>query len=129
MTLWDWSLQAWRRPGVEAAALERQDRNGESVALILWRAWAGPVDEATAARAEGVASAFEAEVLSPLRQARRALKGPREGFQRLDTLKGDVRAVELAAERRLLAALEQLTPEAAADAEAGFQRLAAGLGL
>lgn len=129
MSLFEWSVQAWRRPGVEAAALQRQDGMGESIALILWRAWAGSVGEAVEARAQALAGGFEAEVITPIRQARRALRTGREGFPSLATLKDEVRAVELAAERRLLAALESLAPDAGGDPEAAWARLDRALGL
>jgi uncharacterized protein (TIGR02444 family) len=129
VSLFEWSVQAWRRPGVEAAALERQDRMGESIALILWRAWAGSVDEAVYARAQALADSFEADVIAPIRQARRALRASREGFPSLETLREEMRVVELAAERRLLAALERLAPEAGSDAETAWTRLDKGLGL
>jgi uncharacterized protein (TIGR02444 family) len=39
--LWDWAVQGYARPGVEALCLELQDEYGQCVSFLLWAAWAG----------------------------------------------------------------------------------------
>lgn len=125
MSLWDWALDAYGRPGVAEAALAAQDRDGRIVSFLLWKAWADP-DAATEARGAEIARAWSRAAIVPLREARRALKAPappvddaaREG------LREQVRAAELQAERLLLETLERLAGQgrAAADARAAFAR-------
>jgi uncharacterized protein (TIGR02444 family) len=102
VTLRDWAVAAWARPGVAEACLDLQDRHGQCVALLLWRLWAGAMPEAVLIQVIEAARPFEHEVLRPLRAARRAVG---EG-----DLKPRIRAAELAAEYELLAALEAFTP-------------------
>ena len=111
MALWDWTLEAYGRPGVPEACLSLQDQYGQNTSLLLWAVWAEAADPALLARAADVARRWEALALSPLREVRRALKpafadvadGPRTG------LREDVKAVELRAERVLMETLEAMT--------------------
>jgi uncharacterized protein (TIGR02444 family) len=114
MRAWDFVVERHAEPGVEAACLALQDRHGQCVSLLLWRAWAEA--EAIAAppplieAAVQAARAWDAEVVRPLRAIRRRLKAPlpaiadasREG------LRQGVLAQELSAERALIEALEGL---------------------
>ena len=110
MTLWDYALVAWARPGVSEVCLQLQNQHGQCVALLLWRAWATTegrqVSGSTARRAINLARLRESKINAPLRAARRALAGAPEGVEA-------ARAAELDAERALLEALEALTPPAA----------------
>lgn len=114
-SLWDWSLQAWRTPGVEEAALELQDTAGQNVCLLLWSAWSvrvgAPLDDETLEAACDVARAWEGRVTGPLRGVRRALKGQIIDIETADreAVRDAVKAVELDAERRLLRMLEGMT--------------------
>lgn len=116
MSLWDFALAAWRRPGVEQACLELQEAFGQPPPLLLWRMWAlagrRPVGEAELAAAVSAAKAWQAQVIDPLRQTRRALKAPPPPFaaERCRPLKDQVMAAEVAAERVLLDVLEALSP-------------------
>ncbi|HEY2178677.1 MAG TPA: TIGR02444 family protein [Caulobacteraceae bacterium] len=107
MRLWEFALAAWGRPGVEAASLTLQDEHGQCVPLVLWRAWA--VAEGRAVpdtdRILEVARYCEGQILAPLRATRRAVKAPGNA-----DIRKALRASELAAERDLLEALEELTP-------------------
>lgn len=118
MSLWAWSVAAYARPGVADACLALQDDHGQCVCLLLWAAWAGPVDAATLDRAAHIARQWEARALAPLRTARRGMKAPADGLADAprQRLREDVKAAELRAERMLLEALEGLaapsgTPE------------------
>lgn len=105
MTLWDFALTAWDRPGVSEICLRLQDRHGQCVPLLLWRAWAAaerrePGDDLMR-NAVALARTHEREIIAPLREARRAPGS--EGAEA-------ARQAELAAEEALLNALDALTP-------------------
>jgi uncharacterized protein (TIGR02444 family) len=122
MDLWDWTLEAYARPGVPEACLALQDQHGQNTSLLLWAVWAEAADSDLLARAADAARRWEALALAPLRAVRRALKPPlppiddagREG------LREDVKAVELRAERVLMETLEAMT-----DGQGGAHALAA----
>lgn len=112
MTLWDWALAAYRKPGVSEACLELQDAGGQNVCLLLWTAWAVETGQAldTDARADAcdIARSWEDAAVAPLRAIRRRLKGrilDMDDAAR-EAVRDQVKAVELLAERHLLAALE-----------------------
>ena len=75
---WDYSVELYRRPGVEAACLDLQRRHGLDVNLVLlccWQASRGvPLDRALLSRAGEVVASLQAEVVRPLRALRRRLK-------------------------------------------------------
>jgi uncharacterized protein (TIGR02444 family) len=118
LTLWDFALATWRRPGVEEACLELQDRHGQSVALLLWGAWSAregwSLDGEVIVRAVALAEGWESRVLQPMRHARRGLGGQLPG------LDDDERAVlierlqsaELEVERQFARALEAIAAPA-----------------
>ena len=112
MTLWDWALAAYGKPGVSEACLELQDAAGQNVCLLLWAAWAvetgRAVDADARADACDVARAWDDAAVAPLRAVRRRLKGrilDMDDAAR-QAVRDQVKAVELMAERHLLAALE-----------------------
>ena len=74
VSLWDFALTLYARPGVQAAGLTLQDEHGQSVPLLIWRLWANDrrVDAATLRAAAGLACDWEARVVAPLRTVRRA---------------------------------------------------------
>jgi uncharacterized protein (TIGR02444 family) len=109
---------AYGRPGVAGLCVELQDQEGQSVALLLWAAWARPDDPAVAARACDLARTWEATAIGPLRAARRGLRPPMPPIpdSAREVLRAQVQAVELAAERVLLETLEALgSPGTAGD--------------
>ena len=80
MEFWPFSLEVYRKPGVEAACLSLQDRFGLDVNVILFACWAGAAgygrltrDEIAAA--QKIVSDWNGPVVRPLRQVRRVLKG------------------------------------------------------
>jgi uncharacterized protein (TIGR02444 family) len=109
VTLWDFALAAWDRPGVSEICLRLQDRHGQCVPLLLWRAWAAEEGRAPGGdlirNAIALARTHEREVIAPLREARRTSHS--------DGAKAAKQA-ELAAEAALLNALDDLTPAASA---------------
>ena len=110
MSLWDWTLEAYARPGVPEACLTLQDEHGQNTSLLLWAVWAETADAELLARAADAAHRWEEIALAPLRSVRRGLKPPlppvadkaREG------LRDDVKAAELRAERVLMETLETM---------------------
>lgn len=132
MSLWDWTLAAYARPGVPEACLELQDRFGRNTSFLLWAVWAGGAgrapDAMRFAEAATVARAWEAETLAPLREVRRRLKAARPPIDDAarEGLREDVKAAELRAERVLMEMLEALTPQAGGgdDAREALRRAA-----
>lgn len=114
---WDWALAAYRAPGVSEACLDLQDGAGQNVPLLLWAAWTAatgrPLDEDTIEAACDAARAWESVAVLPLRNVRRTLKKPIPdiGDAGREALRDQVKAVELAAERHLMADLEALIEE------------------
>jgi uncharacterized protein (TIGR02444 family) len=133
LSLWNFALVAWGRPGVSEACLRLQDDSGQCAPLLLWRAWAAgegrDLDAAALGAGVELARAWEGMVTGPLRAARRALKSPFAGLDAAGraALACEVRTAELAAERLLLEALEAATPAgggAAADVADALAELA-----
>jgi uncharacterized protein (TIGR02444 family) len=115
-SLWDWSLAAYAAPGVQEACLHLQDAHDHNVPLLLWSAWTAQTgrrpDADDIEAACDTARAWSTCAIAPLRAIRRTLKGPLSDIEtdaRL-ALREQVKAVELAAERHLLDALQALTP-------------------
>jgi uncharacterized protein (TIGR02444 family) len=111
MTLWDWAVEAYARPGVADACMELQDRHGQSASFLLWAAWARSIDPGLLADAAQVARVWDGAAVTPLRDVRRtlkALRAPVEDVAR-ERVRTGVRAAELAAEQLLLQTLEALT--------------------
>ena len=113
--LWDWAVRAWAADGVNEACLHLQDAAGQNIPLLLWAAWAartGRRPDADALEAAcDIARAWQEAAIAPLRAVRRTLKGPNPDLDNADreAVRDQVKAVELEAERRLLAALEALS--------------------
>lgn len=111
MSIWEWALEVYARPGAPEACLALQDEHGQNTPLLLWAVWAETADPDLLARAVACARAWDAAAIRPLRAVRRGLKTPtppvadalREG------LREDVKAAELRAERALLETLADMT--------------------
>ena len=116
MRLWDWARTAYAVDGVADACLELQDAAGQNVPLLLWAAWCaaeGRAPDEDALEAAGdTARAWQDTAIGPLRAVRRALKprAPDLDDGDREAVRAQVKAVELEAERCLLAALEALAP-------------------
>jgi uncharacterized protein (TIGR02444 family) len=110
MSLWDWTLEAYGRPGVPEACLTLQDDYGQNTSLLLWAVWAEAADPDLLARAAQAAHRWEATALVPLRAVRRALKAPCPPVadKAREALREDVKAAELRAERVLMETLEDM---------------------
>src|SRR5579859_4758670 len=130
MSLWDWTLQAYARPGVPQACLTLQDEFGQNTSLLLWAVWAETEDPAVLARAADIARRWEALALTPVRAVRRALKPAFEGVADAarEDLREDVKAVELRCERVLMESLEPLGGKGGAHALAALEAASAAWG-
>ncbi len=113
VSLWDFAVATYRRPGVEEACLALQDDHRQCVPLLLWRLWVldRVIDATDLRRAVDVARKWETAVVAPLRSVRRGL---RESFPAVAddarlALREKLKAAELLAERVLLESLERLT--------------------
>lgn len=77
-SFWRFSLRTYRRPGVQEACLALQERCGVDVNLLLFCGWTGragrALDDASLRGAVGRVGQWQAEVIAPLRLARRGLK-------------------------------------------------------
>ena len=129
--LWDWAVRAYAAEGVSEACLHLQDAAGQNAPLLLWAAWAARTGRApdpdTLEAACDIARAWQDAAIAPLRAVRRTLKGPNPDLENADreAVRAQVKAVELEAERRLLAALEALSPSAEAAPAPALEALVA----
>lgn len=131
MNLWDWSLRAWAAPGVEAACLDLQDAQGQNIPLLLWAAWCAvtgrsPSEDDLDAACD-TARVWQDTVVGPLRGVRRALATRIPDLDETDreAVRSQVKSLELDAERRLLAALEALSPPSVGSGKSPLPALAA----
>lgn len=115
-TFWDWALKAYAAPGVPEACLQLQDGPGQNVPLLLWAGWTAAtgrvLDEDAIEGACDCARAWDAAAVAPLRTLRRTLKNTNPDIDTAarESVREAVKAVELAAERHLMAGLEALAP-------------------
>lgn len=116
MSLWKWAVAAYSADGVAEACLELQDSAGQNIPLLLWAAWCAAggrmPDEDVLEAAGDTARAWQETAIAPLRAVRRNLKprAPDLDDDAREAVRAQVKAVELDAERRLLLALEALSP-------------------
>lgn len=106
----DYSLALYGQEAVRAALLRLQDQQGLDVNMVLLCVYSAacgedPLSEAEMERLVRVAWAWGREVVAPLRQARRALKGM--SARGSEALREDVKRLELDAEWAMQAALDQ----------------------
>ena len=110
--LWSFALDTYARPGVEDACLRLQ-RAGTNVCLLLCAAWLGQRGVAwDAQRAEALhelAQPWHDDVVEPLRRLRTQWRDAARTDEALNTLREQVKGLELDAERQLLLRLETLS--------------------
>lgn len=109
MTLTEYALGAWQRPGLEAACLQLQDDYQLSVPLLLCSAWlqARACNLAPGSLLPAVQPVLDWEraTVWPLRTLRRNLKSQLAGRPALAGLREQIKACEQAAEWQVLADL------------------------
>jgi uncharacterized protein (TIGR02444 family) len=114
---WDWAVAAYAGEGVAEACLRLQDDHGQCVPLLLWAAWrvheGQGVGETDAVKAALIARTWSNDVVTPLRQVRRRLKTLLdEGDEAIRLpLREKIKALELDAERALMARLSDMASE------------------
>jgi len=102
---WRFSLALYQAPSVAQLCLDLQDRRTLDVNLLLYVIWAGlhgvAIDDAALARLTLLTAPLREEVIAPLRQARRALKGPLGAVDpnASASLRKDILTAELKAEQ------------------------------
>ncbi|MBD2837147.1 TIGR02444 family protein [Pseudomonas sp. JM0905a] len=121
--LWTFALRLYTEPGVEQACLHLQDSGGD-VCLLLTACWLGRRGAAfDASRLDtllSVCEPWQEEVVKPLRALRQNWRAQAQDDPALAGLREQIKALELEAERKLLARLES-----AADgwAEGGMEQV------
>lgn len=131
--LWSFSLNTYARPGVEPACLQLQSA-GINVCLLLCGLWLGErgvtCNEHRLQLLRDVAGPWDADVVQPLRALRLQWKAAASDDAKLNSLREQVKALELEAERHLLLRLErtaQSWPQGdAADLSAWLEGVTAG---
>ncbi|MEM0928666.1 MAG: TIGR02444 family protein [Pseudomonadota bacterium] len=117
MRLWDYAVQVYGVGGIKDCLLTLQDKHGGDVNIALWCLWCGhqniAVPGADVPSILSTADSITAEVVRPLRRARRALSAPRpeQDATAFAVLRQDVLALELRAEQLVLQQLERATLE------------------
>ncbi|GAA4350996.1 hypothetical protein GCM10023165_38780 [Variovorax defluvii] len=90
-------------PALQRTLLQRQDDEGLDVVLHLFAHWATtqghPLDDAALAEARTLVAPWRNEVIAPLRALRRSMKPIAAGAARIEAVRDQVKAAELAAER------------------------------
>ena len=75
---WDFSVQLYERPGVEAACLALQDRRALDVNLLLWGLWLADcgvlLESSTLDQAKTIVGPWRDTIISPLRTLRRQMR-------------------------------------------------------
>lgn len=121
--LWNFALQLYARPGVEAACLQWQDLGGD-VCLLLCGMWLSArgiaPNEQRARQLAELADAWQTDVVKPLRTLRQAWRDKASQDAQLAGLREQVKGLELAAERVLLERLEGICKDWAAAPETGL---------
>lgn len=131
MSLWDWSVRVWAVEAVQVAGLDLQDAQGQNLPLLLWAAWCAQTGRAPDAddieAACDTARVWQETTVAPLRAIRRTLKTrtPDLDDADRDAVRAQIKAIELDAERRLLAALEALAPAPSGQPKPVFPALVA----
>ena len=131
--LWSFSLNTYARPGVEPACLQLQSA-GINVCLLLCGLWLGERGVTCNGHRlqllRDVAGPWDADVVQPLRALRLQWKAAASDDAKLNSLREQVKALELEAERHLLLRLErtaQRWPQGdAADLSAWLEGVTAG---
>ncbi|TSD80086.1 TIGR02444 family protein [Pseudomonas sp. KBS0710] len=110
--LWSFALSIYARPGCEAACLRLQEQ-GADVCLLLCGAWlerrSVALEPGRIEALQQLARPWQQAVVEPLRQIRRQWRTMAQQDVPLAALRERVKALELEAERELLARLEVLT--------------------
>ncbi|MCY1304487.1 hypothetical protein D9M70_542450 [compost metagenome] len=107
--LWTFALHLYGLPGVEPACLQLQEQ-GADVCLLLTGCWLGrrgvAFDSTRLDSLRAVCDPWQEHVVGPLRALRQNWRVQAQDDQALAGLREQIKALELEAERKLLARLE-----------------------
>lgn len=110
--LWTFALRLYTEPGVEQACLHLQE-NGADVCLLLTACWLGrrgvAFDASRLDSLRRVSEPWQEQVVKPLRSLRQSWRPQAQVDPALAGLREQIKALELEAERKLLARLEGAT--------------------
>ena len=102
-SLWSFSLEVYRRPGVEEACLKLQDDIGADVNILIYCCWRGTLAEGEMAALLPELAPWQSGVVRGLRTVRRILKPMLADMGDLSAAAADLRekiaALELEAEK------------------------------
>ncbi|MDU9391089.1 TIGR02444 family protein [Pseudomonas sp. zfem002] len=109
--LWDFAIELYARPGVEAACLDLQEQ-GADVCLLLCAAWlerrrAG-ISEERLEQLRQLAGPWQSTVVRPLRALRQQWRADATNDPQLAALRERLKALELDAERLQLQRLQAI---------------------
>lgn len=111
ISLWDFSLHYYARPGVSPLCLRLQDEQGANVNVVLWALWLGyrgvRLESASLTQALRKIHSWDQHYVLPLRHLRRRMKVE---FDVTDTsieaVRAQIKQAELLAEKHLQQILE-----------------------
>ncbi len=107
--LWTFALRLYAEPGVEQACLRLQD-GGADVCLLLTACWLGqrgtPFDTTRLDTLHDACNPWQEQVIKPLRSLRQNWRAQAQDDLALAGMREQIKALELEAERKLLARLE-----------------------
>ena len=110
--LWNFALELYAQPGIEATCLSLQDEHGEDICLLICGAWLERNGVfCTAARLDqlrALSEQWQRQIIAPLRELRRRWKPGAAQDETLAALRQRLARLELDAERELLTRLESL---------------------
>ncbi|MDE3739224.1 TIGR02444 family protein [Pseudomonas resinovorans] len=110
--LWTFALRLYTEPGVERACLRLQEA-GADVCLLLTACWLGrrgaTFDASRLDALNKVCEPWQEQVVKPLRELRQNWRTQAQDDQALAGLREQIKALEMDAERKLLARLEGAT--------------------
>nr|WP_298376607.1 TIGR02444 family protein [uncultured Halomonas sp.] len=111
LSLWDYALILYARPGVAAACLALQDDHGADVCELFWLCWLNRLDLTTDANAAATLAPIrqqQAALTRLLRERRRELKPHAQPDSSLAQWRKTIKNAELAAEQGTLMQLQAL---------------------
>lgn len=131
LSLWDFSLSHYARPGVAETCLQLQDGHGANVNLLLWCVWLEQrglmLDEVRLHNAQQRIHSWDEHYVIPLRHLRRRMKAE---FGVADTaieqLRTQIKQAELLAEKQLQLLLQTEAQMWSNEAIASERQLVAG---
>ncbi len=108
-TVWNDIVALYSDPALSQELLRRQDEEGLDVVLHLFTLWARKhglaLDAKAMAEAQALVASWREQVIIPLRTLRRTMKTMDGNFSLRDSVRSQVQAAELAAERAQLTML------------------------